>query len=191
VPLTYGGRIAFQVENVLAACAAVWSLHLPLDILRTGLASFRGDTQQVPGRFNVFHVGTATVLVDYAHNPSALTALVEALAAFPHRRRCLVFAPPRDRRPADVLAMGRTIGASFERIILYHDPDDLSALLRHGIATGKRQPEIHAMPGELDAIEMALTDLRPDDLLVLGVESIEEALAFVQARLPGQGSRRG
>ncbi len=191
VPLTYGGRIAFQVENVLAACAAVWSLHLPLDILRTGLASFRGDTQQVPGRFNVFHVGTAIVLVDYAHNPSALTALVEALAAFPHRRRCLVFAPPRDRRPADVLAMGRTIGDSFERIILYHDPDDLSALLRHGIATGKRQPEIHAMPGELDAIEMALTDLRPDDLLVLGVESIEEALAFVQARLPGQGSRRG
>src|SRR5262249_22282251 len=33
VPLTLSGRIGFQIENVLAACAAVWSLALPLDAL--------------------------------------------------------------------------------------------------------------------------------------------------------------
>ncbi|HTU93318.1 MAG TPA: cyanophycin synthetase, partial [Gemmataceae bacterium] len=144
-----------------------------------------GDAQQVPGRFNVFRSGEVTVIVDYAHNPSALSALVDSLAAFPHRRRCLVFAPPSDRRAADVLAMGRTIGDNFERVILYRNEPEASAtdLLRRGIAAGQRHPEISAMHGELEAIESALADLRPGDLLVIGVDSIAEALAFVQARL--------
>jgi cyanophycin synthetase len=183
VPLTHGGQIGFQVENVLAACAAVWSLNVPLDAIRTGLYSFHGDAQQVPGRFNIFRAGEATVIVDYAHNPSALSALVDSLPAFPHRRRCLVFAPPSDRRDADVLAMGRTIGDIFNRVILYRGEDALSALLRRGIDAGQRLPEIRTTPGELAAIESALTDLRPGDLLVIGVDSIDEALACVQAHL--------
>jgi cyanophycin synthetase len=183
VPLTHGGRIGFQVENVLAACAAVWSLNLPLDAIGAGLFSFHGDAQQVPGRFNVFRAREATVIVDYAHNPSALTALVDSLAAFPHRRRCLVFAPPSDRRDTDVSAMGRTIGDNFDRIFLYRSEDELTALLRRGIAAGKCHTEISETQSELDAIEMALADLRSGDLLVIGVDSIEEALAFVQARL--------
>ncbi len=185
VPLTHGGQIGFQVENVLAACAAVWSLNVPLDSIRSGLSSFRGDAQQVPGRFNVFHKGEAMIIVDYAHNPSALSALVDSLAAFSHRRRCLVFAPPRDRRDTDVLAMGQTIGESFDRIVLYRGEDELTALLRRGIAAGQRHPEVSTMQGELAAIETALADLRPGDLLVIGVDSIEEALAHVQGHLQG------
>lgn len=185
VPLTHGGRIGFQVENVLAACAAGWALNVPHDALRAGLASFRGDAQQTPGRFNVFRTGEAVVLVDYAHNPSALTALVEALSAFPHCRRCLVFAPPSDRRAVDVMTMGRTIGDHFDRIFLYHDEDEATTLLRRGIAAAKRypEPEICTTANELAAIEMALAELHPGDLLVIGVTSIAEALAFVQARL--------
>jgi cyanophycin synthetase len=191
VPLTHGGRIAFQIENVLAACAAVWSLKLPLDALRAGLASFSGDARQVPGRFNVFRVGEATVIVDYAHNPSALTALVESLAAFPHHRRSLVFTPS-NRRDADVLAMGHTIGDGFDRVVLYTDvghsdraDGELTALLRRGIAAGQRHPDLTETAGERLAIETALTALQPGDLLVIGVEAIEESLAFVQARLEG------
>src|SRR5262249_14484555 len=37
VPLTHQGRVAFQVENALAAAAAAWSLRLPLDAVRAGL----------------------------------------------------------------------------------------------------------------------------------------------------------
>jgi cyanophycin synthetase len=127
--------------------------------------------------------GEATVIVDYAHNPSALSSLVDTLEAFPHRRRCLVFAPTSDRRDADVLAMGRTIGDGFDRVVLYHAGSDLTALLRRGIDAGKRYPEISEARDELAAIEAALADLQSGDLLVIGVESIEEALAFVQSRL--------
>lgn len=190
VPLTHGGRVGFQVENVLAACAAVWSLQLPFDALRAGLASFTGDTRQAPGRFNVLRAGDATVIVDYAHNPSALAALVEALAAFPHRRRSFVFTPS-NRRDVDVLAMGRIIGDGFDRVLLYLDENGadgsaagaLSAVLRRGIEAGTRHPEITETHGELTTIDVALSELRAGDLLVLGVDAIEEALTFVQSRL--------
>jgi cyanophycin synthetase len=186
VPLTHGGRIGFQVENVLAACAAVWSLGMPLDAIRAGLASFRGDAKQVPGRFNVLHADEATVIVDYAHNPSALSALADSLVAFPHHRRSLVFAPPSDRRDTDVLSMGRTVGDHFDRVILYRNDDESTALLRRGIAEGSRNPEVSAAHSELAAIELALADLHPGDLLVIGVDSIEEAVNFVQTHLQPQ-----
>jgi cyanophycin synthetase len=118
-----------------------------------------------------------------------VAALVEALDAFPHRRRVLVFTPS-NRRDDDVLAMGRIIGDGFDRVFLYLDEGnsdradgELSALLCRGIAAGKRDPETAALRGELATIEAALADRQSGDLLVLGVDSIEEALTFVRARL--------
>jgi cyanophycin synthetase len=185
VPLTHGGRVGFQVENVLAAVAAVWALNVPLDAIRAGLASFTGDARQAPGRFNVLRAGDSTILADYAHNPSALAALVDSLDAFPHRRRSLVFTAC-NRRDADVLAMGRIIGDGFDRVLLYEDrgnrdraDGELNAVLRRGIAAGQRVADTTEMPGERAAIEAALADLRSGDLLVIGVESIEETLTFL------------
>jgi hypothetical protein len=41
-------------------------------------------------------------------------------------------------------------------------------------------------PDELTAIESALAGLRPGELTVIGVEAIEEALAFLRSRLEGR-----
>src|SRR5262249_32680292 len=87
VPMTHQGRIVFQVENALAATGAAWAAGVPLDVIRAELRSFAGDARQAPGRFNVLRKNGATVIVDYAHNASALEALVAALDQFPHRGR--------------------------------------------------------------------------------------------------------
>jgi cyanophycin synthetase len=196
VPLTHQGKVAFQVDNVLAGAAAVWALGVPLDTTRSGLASFAGDTGQVPGRFNVLRSQGATVIVDYAHNPSAFSALVDALAHFPGRRRTLVFTGC-NRRDADVLHTGEVVGNGFDRVILYRDrgnndraDGELNGLLRRGLAAGKRLTETVEVDGELRAIETALESLVPGELLVLGVEAVEEALAFVQRFLGGEGKTR-
>jgi cyanophycin synthetase len=192
VPLTHGGKIAFQVENVLAATAAAWALGLPFDQIRAALASFPGDSRQVPGRFNVFEVQGATVIVDYAHNPSALAALVAALDQFPHRRRTLVFTAC-NRRDEDVVGMGEIVGHGFDRVLLYLDrgnndrsDGELNQLLRRGLGAGERVTETVEVCGELAAVERALGDLRTGDLLVLGVESIEAAVAHLQRTLAGE-----
>jgi cyanophycin synthetase len=190
VPLTHGGGVAFQVENVLAAAAAAWALGLPLEAVRAGLESFRGDAAQLPGRFNLFRADGATVVVDYAHNPSAVAALVAAVEQLPGRRRSLVFTGC-NRNDAAVVEMGEALGGAFDRVILYEDrghsgraDGELNALLRRGLAAGKRVAEVTEVAGELEAVEAALGSASPGELVVLGIESIEQVLGLLQARLP-------
>jgi cyanophycin synthetase len=40
IPLTHGGQLGFQVENVLAATAAAWALGVGPELIRTGLETF-------------------------------------------------------------------------------------------------------------------------------------------------------
>ncbi len=79
VPLTAGGRIGFQVENVLAAVGAAWGLGLWPDIMRAGLESFNAERNVLPGRFSLFEKRGAKVIIDQARNDSAREAVEQAL----------------------------------------------------------------------------------------------------------------
>jgi cyanophycin synthetase len=188
VPLTYGGRVTFQVDNVLAAAAAAWVLGLSAQEIAAGLRTFVTSQDQAPGRFSVFPLGGATVIVDYAHNSSALTAMAAVLDGFPHRRRTILFSSC-DRRNDDVIRQGEVLGSQFDRVILAADSDhpdqrevELNALLRRGIAKSRRAVEVREYPNEQEALAAALDELQPDDLLVVGPAAPEEALAAVCER---------
>ncbi len=190
VALTHHGRVGFQVENVLAASAAAWSLKVPLETIAEGVMSFPGDIRHTPGRFNVLHHGGATIVVDYGHNSSALLALVDAIGHFPHERRSLVFTAAGDRRDADIIRQGEIVGDHFDFIILYEDAcrrgradGEVTALIRQGLATGARVSGIFETRGELNAVEAALSGLNPGDLLVIQTDQVELCLAFVQRYL--------
>jgi cyanophycin synthetase len=187
VPLTLHGRIEFQVENVLAACAAAWSLGLPHESVVTVLEVFNSDLRQTPGRFNVLPHGEATIVLDYGHNPSALLALVDAIARLPHQRRLTVFSAAGDRRDQDIVRQGEIIGDHFDFAVLFEDacnrgrPDGaVIALLRQGIANGQRLSGSLETRGELVAIETALSRLRAGDLLYIQPDQVELTLGFVQ-----------
>jgi cyanophycin synthetase len=188
LPFAHHG-IPFQLENALAAAAAAWCLGQSLETIRKGLQTFTGSAEQVPGRFNVLDAGEATVIVDYAHNPSAVAALVTALEVFPHPYRTLVFSGC-NRRDIDLIEMGEEAGHAFDRVVLYADwghsgrgDGELNAVLRQGLKRGRRVREVIETATEREALESALNSLRPGELLVIGVEAIEESLAFVQEQL--------
>ena len=186
---TRGGRVAFQVENVLAAAASAWALAIDPRTIADALASFDSDAEQVPGRFNVLEHAGATVIVDYAHNPSALEALAKALDAFPPGRRTMVYSAAGDRRDVDIVRQGTILGNGFDRVILYEDgatydrgEGETLALLRRGVAEGRRVAETIEVRGESAAVDLALDRLSPGEVVVIGPESIEETLAYVRDR---------
>lgn len=75
----------------------------------------------MPGRFNWSEIAGTTVIVDYGHNASALTALIEAIEQFPHPLRTIVYSAAGDRRDCDMVRQGEILGAAFNRVILYED----------------------------------------------------------------------
>lgn len=185
IPMTHGGRIAFQIENALAAAATGWALGLPLEIVKSALIGFRGDRQDDPGRFNVFEHQGATVIVDDCHNASALAALVAAVETFPHPRRTVCYSAGGGRRDADIVRQGGQLAGAFDRVILYDDysatdraPGGVATLLRQGIAAAARgtRPgaiEVHEVRDHRQAVALALEHVSPRDLVVLQTEDLD------------------
>ena len=188
VPLLHGG-VPFQIENALAAAAAAWKLDIPLDAIQYGLRTFEGNADDCPARFNVLQTGGATVIIDYAHNPSAVAAQIAGLRLFPHSRRIMVTSGS-NRRDNDLVEMGEMMGRAFDRVVLYadvghsgRDDGDLNKHLKQGLSRGSRIRAAVDAPTERRAIADAIDELQPGDLLVLGVEAIEESLRFIREKL--------
>src|SRR5207253_2268808 len=78
IPATLQGAVQFNIQNALAAAAIGYGLGIDDKKISAGLASFTSSFRQNPGRFNVFDGHGFRVIVDYAHNPAALSALLNA-----------------------------------------------------------------------------------------------------------------
>lgn len=194
VPITRNGRIAFQVENVMAAVAAAWGAGLPWQTIRRGLSGFVNDSDNAPGRFNLMDFKGATVIADYGHNPDAMRALVAAVDALPGKRRSVVISGAGDRRDEDIREQTVILGAAFDDVILYQDAaqrgrgdGEVMALLREGLAGAVRTRHVEEIRGEFIAIDAALDRLQPGDLCLVLVDQVEEALAHLARRCAETG----
>ena len=194
IPITRNGTIGFQVENAMAAVAAVWGVGLHWETIRRGLASFVNDADNAPGRFNVMDYRGATVIADYGHNPDAMRALVAAVDAMPGKRRSVVISGAGDRRDSDIRDQTVILGDAFDDVILYQDAaqrgrgdGEVMALLREGLAQASRTKRIDEIRGEFLAIDAALERLEPGDLCLVLVDQVEEALAHLSQRISSGG----
>jgi cyanophycin synthetase len=198
IPLTFGGRISFQVENVLAAAAACWALGLPAEQIRLGLESFSAQMDKVPARFNVFEIAGATVIVDYGHNPSSLAAILAAIESFPSQMRTAVYSVAGDRRDCDIMRQGELLGGAFDRVLLYEDhylrgrqSGVIIGLLRAGLANSRRAKEMHAFNTWTSAADAALRLVRPGELLLVQADVVDQAVDYLKAFLTSDLSVNG
>src|SRR5205085_1452448 len=68
IPLSFGGKAGFMIQNILAAVLAAYIRQVKPDDIRLALRNFYPDAEHTPGRMNHFRVKDFNVLVDYAHN---------------------------------------------------------------------------------------------------------------------------
>ena len=190
LPLTIGGRVGFQVDNLLASVAAAHWLGIPVEAIRSGVRSFTSDIASAPGRFNVLTHQGSTIVLDYGHNASALIALNEALAKFPSKRKKVVYTAAGDRRDVDIKRQAELLAGFFDEIYIYEDQctrgradGEIIRLMREGFVSAPRMPRVLQAPGEMAAIGAAIARLEPGDLLLCQVDQVEEALAFVSGML--------
>ncbi|WP_088139143.1 cyanophycin synthetase [Achromobacter xylosoxidans] len=175
IPLTHGGRVAFQVENVLAAVGAAWALDIPVELIRAGIETFDIDQADAPWQFTLFERNGSTVVVDDVHNASALRPLITAIDQFPSTTRAAVYSAGADRRDADLIEQGKLLGDAFDRVVLYDDltvrskrpAGEARALLRQGLAQGARIKDIQDEPDHGKAIQSQLDGIAAGDFVLL------------------------
>ena len=207
IPATFEGRARMNVANALAATAAAWAVGAHLHDIRQGLRTFSTSYFQAPGRMNMFELDGYRVLVDYAHNSHAMTALgsfIDAIATegpnghhpLVTGRRIGVIATAGDRRDRDIRELGRVAAGYFDRIVIREDQNPrgrqrgaTADLLREGVEAavrdGARCRKIEIVLDELDATRHALDQGRKGDLVVLCVDHANLAWKELQHRLHG------
>ena len=193
IPLALGGAARHNVANALGAVGVAVALGLSMEAIRSGLASFRSDPQDNPGRLNIFELDRVTAIVDFAHNPHGIKALLEMAAAMPARRRLVTTGQAGDRDDESIRQLASTIAdARPERVIVKELTEYLRGRQEGEVATmivdhlleGGLPPEtVGRAESEMDAIRQALAWAREGDLLLLlthsqrsGVISYLEAL---------------
>ena len=108
----------FNVENVLGAVAAALLLDLDEDAIVEGVHR----AANVPGRFEAIDEGQPfAVVVDYAHKPDALAAVLEAARSLGDGRLTVVFGAGGDRDRTKRPEMGRVARELADRVIVTTD----------------------------------------------------------------------
>ncbi len=187
IPLTYGGRAEFMIQNVLAATLSCFIHGVSLEDLRSGLTTFNAGTAQTPGRLNFVEIGDVTVLMDYAHNPAGLTGLVNFISKLPNKHRTVVLNGTGDRRDDDIREFGKIAGDAFDRVVIRtgnylrgRTPDELHGLLQEGIAQSSNSPQVRVMPGGREAIHHAIKNGRKGELVVTLADKVPDDIRYVQ-----------
>ena len=188
VPLTVGGAARFQVENVLAAVAAASAWGMGVEAVRDGLLSFLPSGANTPGRMNVLRTARGPVVVDYAHNPAAVRAVVDFARRMPARRRIGVIAMPGDRRDDDLRELGREAAGLDYVVIKEHakyrrgrPEGETARLIGEGLEAAGFSPAAHetVLP-EPEAVARALALMEDGDLVVILADDTAAVLAQVQ-----------
>jgi cyanophycin synthetase len=187
IPLTYGGRAEFMVQNVLAATLACFVHGVSLEDLRVGLTTFNSGTAQTPGRLNFIEIGDVTVLMDYAHNPAGLRGLASFISKLPNKYRTCVLNCTGDRRDEDIVEFGQVAGENFDRIVIrrgnyLRGRDDQQAyeLLKKGIAQSGKDPAVRIIEESRDAIHHAIKHGRKGELVVTLADRVPDDIGYVQ-----------
>ncbi len=181
IPATLEGRAMHNVQNAMFAAAMAFSMGLKLEDIRHGLRTFDTTFFQAPGRMNIYDEHPFKVILDYGHNPAAVEVMCDLVERLDVTgRRICVLAAPGDRRDEDIKDIGRIAAGRFERYVCRRDdqvrgrkPDEVPNLLRDALLEhGTRAEQILVIPDEQAAVDAALREAEPGDLVLIFADAI-------------------
>lgn len=201
IPFTFQGAARHNVANALAACAVAEQLGIPDTAAREALLGFGSSPDENPGRLNHFDFGGASVIVDFAHNPHGLSALLELAARLPATRRAILVGQAGDRSDEDIRELPRLVWESRpDLVILKELPGHLRGrqlgeitelMARELRSLGASQEQIRQTSSEPEAVREALLWARPGDLLLLVTHEEREHVLSLLRDLSDRGWQPG
>jgi UDP-N-acetylmuramoyl-L-alanyl-D-glutamate--2,6-diaminopimelate ligase len=182
--------------NILAAAATAMALDLPFSAIESGIAA----VAHVPGRFQVVSdpADAVKVIVDYAHTDDALKNLLETARPLAASRVITVFGCGGDRDRTKRPLMGAVAARLSDLVIVTsdnprsEDPVGIIDEIRRGIVVpadrvmpkGQRATASTAIVDRREAIEKAIRDAQPGDLVVIAGKGHEKYQVIGDRTLP-------
>lgn len=186
VPLTFGGKATFMIQNVLPAVLTAYLRGFSIEDIKVSLETFIPSPGQTPGRLNLFNFENFQVLLDYAHNPAGLRALQDMIEKMESTVKIGIIAGVGDRREEDTKELGAVAAEMFDEIIIRQDKHlrgrtetEIIQMLDDGIKKAGLNKKTTIIPSEKEAITHAIKNAKKGALIVICSDVIPEALDLV------------
>lgn len=181
IPLTYYGKAAFQVQNVLAACLAAFVQKIQVEEIRTSLQTFVPSPAQLPGRMNIFTFENYKVIIDYAHNPAGMEAMGKFIESLGADYSTATIAGTGDRRDEDIKNYSRMASEYFDELIIWkdeaytrgRDSSEVMNLILEGAKSIPGKSLIQVILDEDEAVDYTLQNARPNSIICIFTSRIE------------------
>lgn len=187
IPLTFGGRATFMIQNVLPAVLTAYIKCFTIEDIKVGLETFIPSPAQTPGRLNLFRFKDFQVLLDYAHNPAGMRALQKFIEKIDATVKIGIIAGVGDRREEDTNEIGSIAAEMFDEIIIRQDKNlrgrtekELINMLNDGIQRQDPTKKTTIIPNEKEAATYAIKNAVKGSLIVICSDVVTEALDLVQ-----------
>lgn len=190
IPAAMGGVVRYNISNALAALSLAVVLGIEDEAIRQGLATFRGDETDNPGRGNWFEHEGVRILVDFAHNEHGMKALAETVRQVDAERVVLLMGQAGDRLDKDIGDLTRAAcSMQVDQLLVCElpgyergrEPFTVPGVIRKAaLQAGVPAACLSLFPSPKEATKQALEQARPGDLLVLlALSQRRETLALV------------
>ncbi|MGB5385333.1 MAG: cyanophycin synthetase [Eudoraea sp.] len=187
IPLTYGGKALFMIQNILPAIIAANVQGISIEDTKAALETFIPSASSTPGRLNLFKFNNFVILLDYAHNPAGMRALQKFTDNLEATVKVGIIAGIGDRREEDNNEMGTIAAEMFDEIIIRQDKNlrgksetDLINMLDAGIKKQDPNKKTTIIPSEKEAITHAVAHAEKGSLIVLCSDVVPDALDLVK-----------
>jgi UDP-N-acetylmuramyl tripeptide synthase len=201
IPIALAGAARHNVANVLAAVGAGLALGLSVEVIGTALRRFSQRQNDNPGRANLLELGGIRVLIDYAHNPHGMSALVAMAKNIEASRRLVMVGQAGDRSDDAIRELAQAAWAlgpdyvvvkEMDEYLRGRAPGEVPALLeKEFLRLGLPPGSIHQSGPDLAGVRAALEWARPGDLLVLAVHQDRAAIVELLSQLATEGWHAG
>lgn len=189
IPITMQGKIECNIENCLAAAAALYALKIPPETIAEGFKTFENNT----GRFEIFERNGVRVMMDYGHNPAGYQQVLKTCRALASGRLIGIIGMPGDRPDDAMQEVGKQCAEVFSRIIIKEDedlrgrvPGEVADVFHRAIEeTGFPSADLTIIENELNALKSAIAEAETGDFIVVFYEKytrIKDYLESIGAR---------
>ena len=177
IPTALGGAARHHVANAMGVVGLTLALGIKIPAIREGLAAFKGDAADNPGRGNYYDINGGKLLIDFAHNPHSLSAIINTVKAMPARRRLIMLSHAGDRTDRDIINLTNValelepdsvITAELPEYLRGRELKEVTNLIKaQCLDAGITEEQIHYSPSSLDGAKYAIDWMQEGDFVVL------------------------
>ncbi len=175
---------SFNIDNILAVFGCLCSLGFE----EQSIARILSSLDPVPGRMeHITKPGSASVIVDFAHNPDGVDKVLDSLKKMCTGRLFCVFGCPGGTDNSYRRHMSEAVQNYADVIIVTSSnpyQEDPQAIVHDVHRWFTNHPNIHSIVDRKDAILYAIETASPKDIIAILGKGVQDHIIFSHKKIP-------